>query len=1327
MPATTNEQATDTNTVTVMVGSDLEMDQMVSSGVIPSLVADGDVGLDAYDNVMAAATLAGPYGNNLVTQLASAWAGAGTGIQEMSETSGISSGFVQLTNTTNATIYVPAQGALFYAADGSAYQTEESPTNPAWTNGVAQTGSGSYAITPGQSVAVSVEATFVGDDLGSDSPGSIVKSSIAGLTVSQPNALVPGGSYSVARVSVTTGGNYYMNGAAYTPTVSFSVAPSGGTTATGHVTGLYVAGEGGLGSAGSGYKVAKNVAVEDSNGDTLFTINITSVAGNGAITGITLNQTNQIDTFIPANLTIVQAGATGGTMTGTNFGIASAEVDNGGTGYATVPTVTFSSAGSAPAASGTLTASNSVQTGWLSNNKGDYTNVFTDQGLAPAEAYVNVGPSNAWTPTDVTAWQSYVQGARSVGILNLAPVVSAALSNEDPAQPFATSAFYSGIRQAALYGGGLEIELPSFSVFAMTPTQWETVIEEVRWSQDNGIRSSLLIENQGDAAGDTDPNFASNAVTILQQLQAEGALPSQVELENDSTTSSGSYYDTNPSDVNSLNAAALDVASDFTLTPTASEDGLEVKGASKAQTTLIMTGIDPSEDVVTSRLAHFAAYGSAQIFEEDPSKSLTLTITDTSGLLSLSDSLNGASVPTGDTLTFTGLAAQATAFLNDLNASASATATGVANLQLTLTDSSNESTVGTTAVYLGDVHPTFSSITETPSSAVNNIVAAGDTVTFTVATSAPVTVSGLPELVLTNQQIASYVGQDQNGNLLFSYYVEPGDDTAALRVRGIVLDGATITNTATGLAVNPDSIDAPEAAMANPLVVNTATDTIVAVTLTSPSPGSLGIGNEITFALAASKPITSVDGTPTLQLNDGGTAFYSGLSNAGQIEFSYLIPTGGAYAGLAATSLNLNGAMISEASGESVLSPNTLPSASSTFSYDATASNNDIDTLVIALSADEYAGDAIADITVNGQEVCKALDVSAVHSAGQTQLLTIMGNFGSGVDQLGISFTNDLWAGTPTTDRNLYIDGVNFDGMSELGSTELNQTSALVTPIAPVQQDKLQLWVAEDAGGGNAMFSVQVDGNALPGTYSTDVAYSSGQWQEVDIYGNFGVGAHTITVTDMSGAWDGTSDNGLYVEQAAVDGMVAPASTQGLYSPGSADVISVAAPATDVLTLKVSEDAFEGDAQCYVTIDGKIFGGVTTVTASHAAGVEQTITIDEAGLSSGAHTVGLAFINDLWGGTSTTDRNLYLDSVQLNGVDQQIAAALPTWGTASFQVGQVTSHAVAMSNITSLLTGAANQIAVGTTTPKPTSLSAISNLHVVQSAVQPVTTFLSQT
>lgn len=85
------------------------------------------------------------------------------------------------------------------------------------------------------------------------------------------------------------------------------------------------------------------------------------------------------------------------------------------------------------------------------------------------------------------------------------------------------------------------------------------------------------------------------------------------------------------------------------------------------------------------------------------------------------------------------------------------------------------------------------------------------------------------------------------------------------------------------------------------------------------------------------------------------------------------------------------------------------------------------------------------------------------------------------------------------------------------------------------------------------------------------------------------------------------------------------------------------------ITLTVSEDSWLGDAQFTIQVDGTTVGGPRMAFASHAAGETQSFEV-QADLGPGSHQVGVTFLNDAWGGTPETDRNLYLDGVTFNGV-----------------------------------------------------------------------------
>jgi hypothetical protein len=87
----------------------------------------------------------------------------------------------------------------------------------------------------------------------------------------------------------------------------------------------------------------------------------------------------------------------------------------------------------------------------------------------------------------------------------------------------------------------------------------------------------------------------------------------------------------------------------------------------------------------------------------------------------------------------------------------------------------------------------------------------------------------------------------------------------------------------------------------------------------------------------------------------------------------------------------------------------------------------------------------------------------------------------------------------------------------------------------------------------------------------------------------------------------------------------------------------------DRLVLKISQDAYKGDAQYTVSVDGVQIGEVQTAAAWHSAGQSDTLVV-RGNWATGPHSVTIRFLNDVWDGTSDTDRNLYIDGATYNGL-----------------------------------------------------------------------------
>jgi hypothetical protein len=258
----------------------------------------------------------------------------------------------------------------------------------------------------------------------------------------------------------------------------------------------------------------------------------------------------------------------------------------------------------------------------------------------------------------------------------------------------------------------------------------------------------------------------------------------------------------------------------------------------------------------------------------------------------------------------------------------------------------------------------------------------------------------------------------------------------------------------------------------------------------------------------------------------------------------------------------------------------------------STSNNNVIgagsDTITLTMSEDQAAGDdGVFSLNVDGQQIGGPQTVTASHAAGQEQTFTFAGNYGPGPHQVVVTFANNFILPGVAGDRNLYVDGVNYDGQTVSSATtplyvsplfppnstagnffgnaiyNVNDTTAIPAgaPSTPTTTpsavsvgsgpDNLVLNMAENAFMGDAQFTVSVDGQQIGGTQTTTANVDLGQQQAFDIHGNFGAGNHTVSVNflnDQIGAlYPGTqlavdtTDRNLYVMGMSLDGG-APAS-----------------------------------------------------------------------------------------------------------------------------------------------------------------------------------------
>ena len=161
------------------------------------------------------------------------------------------------------------------------------------------------------------------------------------------------------------------------------------------------------------------------------------------------------------------------------------------------------------------------------------------------------------------------------------------------------------------------------------------------------------------------------------------------------------------------------------------------------------------------------------------------------------------------------------------------------------------------------------------------------------------------------------------------------------------------------------------------------------------------------------------------------------------------------------------------------------------------------------------------------------------------------------------------------------------------------------------------------------------------------------------------------TNTAMQVNWVHAYASNPYANGAAPIGSASPAGTSAAAQPAPAAASTPAESTTapvNTLTLHLSEDVWKGNAQFLVSLDGKPLDAATEVTALHKDGAVQDFGF--AGrFGAGPHDVAVTFVNDAYGGSAATDRNLYVNAIDLGSQHKDVGAAFYGNGTQHFQVG----------------------------------------------------------
>ncbi|HTI85965.1 MAG TPA: family 16 glycosylhydrolase [Alphaproteobacteria bacterium] len=240
-----------------------------------------------------------------------------------------------------------------------------------------------------------------------------------------------------------------------------------------------------------------------------------------------------------------------------------------------------------------------------------------------------------------------------------------------------------------------------------------------------------------------------------------------------------------------------------------------------------------------------------------------------------------------------------------------------------------------------------------------------------------------------------------------------------------------------------------------------------------------------------------------------------------------------------------------------------------------------------------------------------------------------------------------------------------IDALEAFGQTNANgEGGATSVHVGAITSD----W---STGGGGSWVNMPGGANIYTGyhTYGVDwepdfiTYYIDGQ-QVYQVKTPFDANKPMYMLANLAvgGSWVGSpgGETGQmkidYLRAFSKDANATTIALQSLSSPDGIDTSDLhgaitgdgTVPNAGTLVVRVSEDAWNGDAQFTVSVDGIRVGGIYTATAIHGQGQWQDISITGSFGAGGNHTVDVTFINDGWGGSSATDRNLYVHSVTVN-------------------------------------------------------------------------------
>ena len=197
--------------------------------------------------------------------------------------------------------------------------------------------------------------------------------------------------------------------------------------------------------------------------------------------------------------------------------------------------------------------------------------------------------------------------------------------------------------------------------------------------------------------------------------------------------------------------------------------------------------------------------------------------------------------------------------------------------------------------------------------------------------------------------------------------------------------------------------------------------------------------------------------------------------------------------------------------------------------------------------------------------------------------------------------------------------------------------------------------------------TVTLPATMTPGIYNVALNLSGSgdskwQWSAQQVY--IDAGCKTA---------NGLSANTCLTALTPIADPTAPQTPPPVTAPVTVPIVSPVTPVAgpDTLVLNVAEDAYLGDAQFTVAVDGKLVGGTQTATALHKNGQSQNVNLT-GNFGAGPHTVAVNFINDAYGSAAGQDRNLYVNTITLDGQQNVVNNTQYSGGAVNYAIKAAT-------------------------------------------------------